>query len=339
MDILELSEKPRVTWLLPVRNGMPYLPDTLASIETQTYRNWEILVWDDGSTDGTLEELHKWIPARLPGRILSGQSLGIGGALAKLVEVCATEFCARIDADDINLPQRLERQVAYLSSHPQVAALGSWMYRINEQGDRYRDTYRFPSDHANIVLLLLTETAMGHPSILFRRSAILELGNYQALPKVEDYDLWLRVAASSYKLANLPEFLVEYRIRSNSETQGVRRDNTIRQRMNSCLYSHCETVFGCSAENLRLLMEYQHPNPVRQLIHILIFLERTQGSRWVEQLLSEAFSRVAKTTLTPRQRSSQIMLSLLEILPSTLVRRYWRLAHRLLLRARGNALV
>ncbi len=54
-----------VTWLVPVKDGMPYLPETLASIEAQTYRNWQILSWDNGSTDGTVAELHKWIPSRM----------------------------------------------------------------------------------------------------------------------------------------------------------------------------------------------------------------------------------------------------------------------------------
>jgi glycosyltransferase involved in cell wall biosynthesis len=84
----------RVNWLIPVRNGMPYLPETLTSIENQTYQGWGVLVWDDGSTDGTMEELKKWIPHRLPGQIMSGAPLGVGGALAKLVEASQTEYCA-----------------------------------------------------------------------------------------------------------------------------------------------------------------------------------------------------------------------------------------------------
>ena len=103
----------RVTWLIPVLNGMPYISETLASIEAQTYQNWEVLVWDNGSTDGTLEELEKWIPTRLPGRIITGEPLSLGDSLARMVEECKTELCARIDADDINLPERLEKQVAF----------------------------------------------------------------------------------------------------------------------------------------------------------------------------------------------------------------------------------
>src|SRR5438270_212199 len=100
----------RVTWLMPVKNGMPHLPATLQSIEAQTYQNWEVLVWDNGSTDGTLEELQRWIPSRLPGRIVSAEPLSLGTSLARLVEAAETELCARIDADDVNYRERLEKQ-------------------------------------------------------------------------------------------------------------------------------------------------------------------------------------------------------------------------------------
>ena len=135
----------RVTWLIPVLNGMPYLPETLASIEAQTYKNWEVLVWDNGSTDGTLEELAKWIPDRLPGKIFTGEPHGVGGSLKRLVEECQTEFCARIDADDINFPERLEKQVAFLQAHPEVAILGSQMKYIDGNGNIQKPLYHVPT--------------------------------------------------------------------------------------------------------------------------------------------------------------------------------------------------
>lgn len=110
-----------VTWLMSVRNGMPYVSETLASIAAQTYANHKILVWDDCSTDGTLEVLRKWVPDCIPGHIFAGHSLRLGPSLAFLVEQADTELCARIDADDISLPDRLEKQVAFLAAHS-----GNW---------------------------------------------------------------------------------------------------------------------------------------------------------------------------------------------------------------------
>src|SRR5688572_14373433 len=104
----------RVTWLLPVRNGMPFLRETLESIRRQVYDNWEVLAWDNNSTDETLAELHKWIPSVLPGTVVADEPLSLGLSLARMVTAARTELCARIDADDINDPARLAQQVAYL---------------------------------------------------------------------------------------------------------------------------------------------------------------------------------------------------------------------------------
>src|SRR5579863_7830623 len=109
-----MLEKLPVTWLISTKQSMPFLPLTLESIANQTYRNQKILAWDDCSTDGSLEELRRWIPSRIPGRIFAGKSLRLGPCLAYLVEQADTELCARIDGDDIAYPHRLERQVAYM---------------------------------------------------------------------------------------------------------------------------------------------------------------------------------------------------------------------------------
>ena len=115
-----MMSQPAVTLLMPVFNGMPFLPETLESIERQDYKNWEIIVWDNGSTDGTLEELHRWIPTRLPGRVISGEPLKLGPSFARLVEAARSELCARIDADDVMFPKRLTMQVAFMQEHPEV---------------------------------------------------------------------------------------------------------------------------------------------------------------------------------------------------------------------------
>src|ERR1700761_6907929 len=101
----------QVTWIMPVKNGMPYLRLTLESIANQTYKNHSIIVWENGSTDGTLEELRRWIPSRIPGFVVPGQPPSIGGSSAALVREAKTELCARTDADDIQLPDRLAVQV------------------------------------------------------------------------------------------------------------------------------------------------------------------------------------------------------------------------------------
>lgn len=204
----------RITWLLPVKNGMPYLTETLASIEAQTYRDWEVLAWDNGSTDGTLEELRRWIPARLPGRVIHDQPLSLGGSLARLVEVAETELCARIDADDVNYPERLTLQVAFLLEHPQVGMVGTQIEFIDERGSTYSGAWKQPCDNAEIRWQLRWACPFSHPTVMFRRSVIIAAGNYIDIVP-EDLDLWMRVGRIS-ETANMPDVLLKYRRSSTS---------------------------------------------------------------------------------------------------------------------------
>ncbi len=213
----------RITWLMPVKNGMPYLPETLASIEAQTYRDWEVLVWDNGSTDGTLEELRKWIPSRLPGRIIHDQPLSLGNSLARLVETAGTELCARIDADDVNYPERLELQVAFLREHTEVALVGGDVELIDENGRFVPGAWTSKYRDAEIRWRLRWKNSLNHTTILFRRSAVLAAGNYTDCMPCEDHDLWLRIALIA-EVANMPRVLAKYRLLSSSVTGAMARD-------------------------------------------------------------------------------------------------------------------
>ncbi|MBV9760469.1 MAG: glycosyltransferase [Acidobacteriaceae bacterium] len=213
------TEQPWVTWLIPILNGMPFLPSGLQTIVDQTYRNYTVLVWDNGSTDGTLEELRRWIPERIPGRIVADRPLPLGASLARLVEEAETEFCARFDADDLNRPERLERQARFLLEHPSVGVVGSQIHTIDEHGNPLPE-YNHESSDAEIRWLARYGCRLCHPSVMFRRSVILAAGNYHDVPS-EDTDLWLRTADVT-EMANLPERLVCYRRRTGSVTGSIR---------------------------------------------------------------------------------------------------------------------
>lgn len=213
----------RVTWLLPVKNGMPYLPETLASIEAQTWRDWEVLCWDNGSTDGTLAELHRWIPNRIPGRIIEDRPMSLGNSLAALVEAARTELCARIDADDVNYPERLAVQVEFLREHPRVALVGADIEFIDEEGRVVPGAWTQKHDDAEIRWRLRWKNAFGHPTVIFRRSVVLAAGNYADCMPFEDHDLWLRIALIA-EMANLPRVLLKYRLLSSSVTAVRSRD-------------------------------------------------------------------------------------------------------------------
>jgi len=297
----------RVTWLIPVLNGMPYLPETLASIEAQTYKNWEVLIWDNGSTDGTLEELEKWIPNRLPGRVFTGEPHGVGGSLKRLVEECTTELCARIDADDINFPERLEKQISFLEAHPEVAILGSQMKYIDEKGNVQEPLYHVPLEHNDIVHAFLKSNCIGHPSIIFRRSAVLQVGNYRDLPNVEDYDLWLRLAAH-FKFANLAQPLVYYRVHQYGTTQIAIREKRISDLTDNCFNENAHILFGCTQDEAKLLRQRSHPFAIKPLLKISRYLQENQGGKFLSRLGSESFVKSSKSLLKPEDIFSHLVL-------------------------------
>lgn len=211
-----MNVNPPVTWLMSVKDSMPYLPLTLESIANQTYTNHKILAWDDCSSDGSLEELKRWVPARIPGRIFEGESRRLGPCLAFLVEQADTELCARIDGDDVAYPQRLERQVAYMQAHPEVAVLGSRIQMIDEAGEDLW-LWQVPERDADIRWILRYKTVLSHPGVLFRRSAILAAGNYPDF-KYEDSVLWIRMSVMNFEIHNITEPLIRYRRTSTSST-------------------------------------------------------------------------------------------------------------------------
>jgi acetyltransferase-like isoleucine patch superfamily enzyme len=324
----------RVTWLIPIKNGMPYLSETLASIEAQTYQNWEVLVWDNGSTDGTLEELERWIPSRLPGKVITGEPYGVGGSLARMVEECKTELCARIDADDINLPNRLEQQVAFLVAHPEIAAVGSQMNFIDNLGFLSESIYNVPLQHDDIFHVMLIRNSMAHPSVLFRRSAILKVGNYKDIPNVEDYDLWLRVA-TCYRLANLDKPLVRYRVHNSSTTQIALRENRLNNAVDNCISKNSEISFGCTPDEIKLLRNKQHPFAIQPLYKIAKHLHKTQGGKLLDRLRSDSFIQAAEEFISSKDVISRLAIASLDRKPFSLPKEILRLPKSLILKFPG----
>lgn len=280
---------PSVTWLLPIKNGMPYLPETLASIEAQTCKDYTLLAWDNGSTDSTVEELKRWIPDRIPGRIVTDRPLGLGDSLAKMVLEAQTEFCARIDADDVNMPTRLAEQLKFLRKNPDISIVGSQVIVIDENGSAHGQYDNLPLNHDDIVHRMLHAFVMWHPTVLFRRDAIVEVGNYRDWkPMIEDYDLWMRLARS-HKLANLDRCLVKYRSRAEGATLVALREGTIWNAIQRCFEENAPPLFGCSLGEAKRLRSKSEFFKLPLLIRIARHLCDTQGGRLHQRLFSESW--------------------------------------------------
>ena len=219
---------PVVSVLIPVHDGGAFFRAAVESVLAQTFRDFECLILDDGSTDGSgkiADELARRDPRV---RVIRRENRGLVATLNELADAARGEFLARMDADDVCLPQRLARQLEFLLWHPAAVCVGCAYWMIDES-DRRIAQIRVPADDAAIQRSALRGHApISHPSAMIRASALRRAGGYRAaFYPAEDLDLWLRLGELG-TLANLAEPLLCYRVRSDSisgrAAQGRQRD-------------------------------------------------------------------------------------------------------------------
>jgi glycosyltransferase involved in cell wall biosynthesis len=198
-----------VTVLMPVYNGERFLAEAVDSVLRQTLRDFEMLIIDDGSSDGTADILARYRDSRI--RIVNnGRNLGLIATLNKGLDLARGALIARMDADDISLPRRLEVQHDYLRKHPEVGVCGTWFRTFGEGESR---VVRPPTRPAEVAAHAFFYCPFAHPSVMIRRSSFDEFSlRYDAgALHAEDYDLWVR-AGEHVALANVPEVLLHYRV-------------------------------------------------------------------------------------------------------------------------------
>ena len=208
---------PRVSVLLPCRDAESYLDDCIASIRAQTEPRFEVLVVDDGSTDGTVGLLADWAETDSRVRPVWPDERGLVPALNAMADAARAPLLARMDADDIARPERLARQIALLDHSPSIAACGTGVHYFprDEMGSgyhRYETWLNGLTDSSRVARDLYVECPIAHPTLMIRRDIFREVGGYRDFEGPEDYDLVLRVAAAGHALSNVPEVLHEWRL-------------------------------------------------------------------------------------------------------------------------------
>jgi glycosyltransferase involved in cell wall biosynthesis len=207
---------PRVTVLMAVRNGEEHLRESLASVLAQTLDDFELLIVDDASTDGSMSIVAEFGDPRI--RVIRNEvQLGLARSLNIGLAAARAELVARQDDDDVSDPIRLALQVARLEERPSVALVACAYRRIDDAG-RIEGHRPVPLDVVSIRWHLLFLNAFTHSSVVFRRAVVQELGGYaEDLAYAEDYELWSRLA-ESYDVEAVPQRLVSYRRASCSMT-------------------------------------------------------------------------------------------------------------------------
>ncbi len=223
------DHQPLISVLMPVYNCQRYLRAALKSVLVQSYRKFEVIIVDDGSTDGTADILRQSAAADDRVRVISRSNMGIVSALNEGLEHARGDLIARMDGDDVALPMRFARQVEYLRLHPECVAVGSCVMLIDSEGEPIRTMCEQQTHEEIDAAHLAGEShAISHPAVMMRTDAVRSVGGYRsAYETAEDVDLFLRLAERG-RVANLPEVLLMYRVHASSI--GATRRSTQAQR-------------------------------------------------------------------------------------------------------------
>lgn len=211
--------KPMVSVVMPVYNGSKYLKEAIDSILNQTFTDFELIIVNDGSTDDSEDIILSYNDHRIC-YLKNERNSGICITLNKGLDNARGKYIARMDCDDISMPERLVKQVDYLEHHQDVGALGTDVVTF---GDGYADRYfDFVHDSNGCKAGLLFATCFAHPAVMLRASVINEHNlryddEYRGL---EDYELWYRISQYT-NMNNLPEALLKYRLHKAQLTQNV----------------------------------------------------------------------------------------------------------------------
>lgn len=211
------DDVPAVSVLLPCRNAEPFLRDCRRSLESQTESDFEVVAVDDASTDDTPALLEQWAAVDPRVRVLPGAGEGLVASLGVAADHARAPLLARMDADDVAHPRRLELQRRFLERRPGLAGCGTGVryFPRSALGSGYRRYERWLNAlHRPSSLLrdLFVECPIAHPTLVLRANAFREAGGYRERGWPEDYDLVLRLHRKGMRLANVPRVLVRWRV-------------------------------------------------------------------------------------------------------------------------------
>jgi len=240
---------PEISVIMAVRDGARWLGEAIASVVAQTHGDWELIVVDDGSTDGSGAIVQRHADPRIR-FVQNDRMLGQTASLNLGLGLARGRFVARLDADDRAHPTRLARQVAVLRAEPGLALVGTQAWRIDDRGRR-NGTVERPCAPASVRWYGLFDNPFIHSAVMTRRALVDEVGGYDAaFDYAQDYDLWSRLLARG-EGRNLPEKLVDYRTHAGSRTGAVvngvgahQRSGAFAARLSQVIGGNVAVVFG-----------------------------------------------------------------------------------------------
>ncbi len=196
------------------RENPEFLRESLCSVFNQTYPPTEVVLVEDGSLTKDLSEVLDYFSTKHPNfiRIKLSQNMGLGRALNEGIKYCSYDIIARMDTDDVCVPYRFEKQIVYMSEHSDIAICGSWVNEFMESVENTCSQRKVPEDTEAIKSFIKGRNPFNHPSVVFRKNAVLDAGGYKHFYLLEDWFLWGRMLNNGCKMYNFQEPLLNFRI-------------------------------------------------------------------------------------------------------------------------------
>lgn len=238
MDML--MSDPMISVVMPVYNGEKYLKEAIDSILNQTFTDFEFLIINDGSTDETEEIILSYDDSRIR-YVKNETNLQIVKTLNKGIELARGKYIARMDADDISLPNRLEKQVQFLEDNPDIDICGTWVQTFGLR----EETWKYPQSHEEIKTALLFNSALVHPSVMIKKKFFDHFYYEEQYNTAEDYALWTKSIVTQ-KFSNISLSLLKYHLHETQTDRIMQTEiaNNIRKEMLSKI--------GCSFSNYEM---------------------------------------------------------------------------------------
>jgi cellulose synthase/poly-beta-1,6-N-acetylglucosamine synthase-like glycosyltransferase len=280
-----------VSVLMPCYNAENTLGEALKSLLKQTYSDFEIIAVNDGSDDSTLPILNDWAERDTRIRVIDRPHQGIISALNAGLDDCKFQYIARMDADDLCHPERLERQVSYLENHPDIAVVGCLVRgfppgKVRRGFQIYLSWLNSLVNDADIRCQIFVESPFAHPSVMVRKIWLDKVGGYQDIGWPEDYDLWLRLFLAGARFSKVPKFLVDWRELPQRLTRSDSR---------------------YSLENfLRLKAHYLIQGPLSTCDSVIVWGAGMTGRRLSKHLIHEGAPLSAFVDIDPRKIGSRL---------------------------------
>jgi len=190
------------------------LQQSLESIFCQELPPTEVILMEDGPLTAELERVVSVFSESHPELhiIKSEKNQGLGLTLREGLQHCRYDIIARMDSDDIAKPERFKKETAYLEAHPQTDVVGSWVDEFQDSPEHPISIRKVPESHERLKHFSYSRNPMNHPTVMFRKKAVLKAGNYRHCPLFEDYDLWVRMIMNGARFHNLQESLLLFRM-------------------------------------------------------------------------------------------------------------------------------